>query len=68
MNAKLATFGDHPPDLRRPGQPMACFTLKLPAEYAVALQEHADHLGVSRGAVARHLVITALHELVSDEA
>jgi hypothetical protein len=51
------------PDLRRPGQPMAAIPIKLPADYADTLQEHADRIGASRGALARHLVVRALQEL-----
>jgi predicted transcriptional regulator len=48
------------PDLRRPGQPMAAIPVKLPAAAADALQEHADRIGASRSAVARHLIVAAL--------
>ena len=48
------------PDLRRAGQPMTGIPVKLPAAAAAALQEHADRLGASRGAVARHLIVAAL--------
>ena len=51
------------PDLRRPGQPMAFISLKLPADCIETLQEHADRIGASRGAVVRHLVVRALQEL-----
>jgi hypothetical protein len=39
---------------------MAAIPVKLPAAAADALQEHADRIGASRGAVARHLIVTAL--------
>ena len=58
----------HLPDLRRPGQPMAFISLKIPADYADALQEHADRIGASRAAVTRHLVVCALQELASEVA
>jgi len=48
------------PDLRRPSQPMTGIPVRLPAAAADALQEHADRLGASRGAVARHLIVSAL--------
>jgi hypothetical protein len=51
------------PDLRRPGQPMAFISLKLPADCVETLQGHADRIGASRGALARHLVVRALQEL-----
>jgi predicted ArsR family transcriptional regulator len=62
----MPTFSDRLPDLRRPGQPMASIPMKLPEMYAVALQDYADRLGVSRSAAARHLMVTTLDELVSD--
>jgi hypothetical protein len=51
------------PDLRRPGQPMTGIPVKIPSDYADTLQEHADRIGASRGALARHLVVSALQEL-----
>lgn len=51
------------PDLRRPGQPMAGIPVKLPADCAEILQAHADRIGASRGALARHLVVRGLEQL-----
>ena len=51
------------PDLRRPGLPMTYVSVKLPTNYAATLQDHADRIGATRGALARHLVVRALQEL-----
>lgn len=51
------------PDVRRPGQPMVSFPLKLPAEAISKIQVKADQMGISKTALVRALVLKELAEL-----
>jgi hypothetical protein len=55
-------------DLRRPGRPMVGLPLKVPADLVEALQNRAERLQCSRGALARALVCRGLAELESAAA
>jgi hypothetical protein len=50
-------------DMRCPGSPMVGLPLKLPADLVEALQNRAERLQCSRGALARALVCRGLAEL-----
>jgi hypothetical protein len=49
-------------DCRRPGQAMAPFPLKLPAEVAAELQTLADQMGTCLTALGRHFLLQGLLE------
>jgi hypothetical protein len=50
-------------DCRRPGQAMAPFPLKLPAEVVAELQTVADQMGTSRTALGRHFLLQGLEQM-----
>jgi len=50
-------------DCRLPGQAMAPFLLKLPAEVVAELQAVADQMGTSRTALVRHFLLQGLEQL-----